>query len=140
MVLILFSVYLETKNHSFLFGINNVLIGSLLGILGLFLFMVSLFTDHVITYYNENLFLINPFSLLIPVLGIAYLLKKRWSLKWLGYVWYFHLLSAVILLILKLLPNFDQDISLALAFILPIHFTFAISLFYLNRIKFSKEN
>ena len=96
-----------------------------MGILGLFLTVVSMFTDHTIAYYNENLFLTNPVSAIIPLLAIFYLFRKSWAEIWLRRLWYFHLAMTGLLLILKLLPNFDQDNSLALATFIPLYLTFA---------------
>jgi lysylphosphatidylglycerol synthetase-like protein (DUF2156 family) len=118
-----------------LFGLFNILIGLFAGLFGLFLTLVSLFTDHTITYYNENLFLTNPITFLIPVIAIAYLLKKKWSEKWLRNIWYLQLTLGILLLILKLLPPFDQDNSLALATFVPIYLAFALSFFWIKKIR-----
>ena len=131
--LVLFSAKLDQKGKPFLFGLLNILIGLFAGLLGMFLTLVSLFTDHTITYYNENLFLTNPISLLIPILGIAYLLRKKWSEKWLRNIWYLQLVLGVLLLILKLLPPFDQDNSLALATFMPVYLAFALSFFRIKK-------
>ena len=106
-------------------GFLNFVIGGFMGILGLFLTIVSLFTDHTIAYYNENLFLTNPLSALIPLLAIFYLFKKSWAETWLRCLWFFHLALLVLLLFLKLLPNFDQDNSLALATFIPLYLVFS---------------
>jgi hypothetical protein len=133
--LVLFSAKLDQKGKPFLFGLFNILIGLFAGLFGLFLTLVSLFTDHTITYYNENLFLTNPITFLIPVIAIAYLLKKKWSEKWLRNIWYLQLTLGILLLILKLLPPFDQDNSLALATFVPIYLAFALSFFWIKKIR-----
>ena len=122
---VLLAAYLDMKGKPFLFGFLNFVIGGFMGILGLFLTIVSLFTDHTIAYYNENLFLTNPVSAIIPLLAIFYLFRKSWAEIWLRRLWYFHLAMTGLLLILKLLPNFDQDNSLALATFIPLYLTFA---------------
>ena len=131
--IIVLSAKLAQKGKQMVFGLLNVIIGLFAGLLGMFLTLVSLFTDHTIAYYNENLFLTNPVTLLIPVIGIAYLLRKKWSEKWLRNVWYLQLGLGVLLLILKLFPPFDQDNSLALATFMPIYLAFAMSFFRIRR-------
>jgi len=131
--IIVLSAKLAQKGKPMVFGLLNVIIGLFAGLLGMFLTLVSLFTDHTIAYYNENLFLTNPVTLLIPVIGIAYLLRKKWSEKWLRNVWYLQLGLGVLLLILKLFPPFDQDNSLALATFMPIYLAFALSFFRIKR-------
>jgi len=132
-VFIFLSARLAQKGKPIVFGLLNLVIGLFAGLLGMFLTLVSLFTDHTIAYYNENLFLTNPLTLLVPIIGIAYLLRKKWSQKWLRNIWYIQLGLGVLLLILKLFPPFDQDNSLALATFMPIYLAFAMSFFWIRR-------
>lgn len=132
-VMIILSAMLDQKGKSFLFALLNIIIGLFAGLLGLFLTLISSFTDHTITYYNENLFLTNPVSFLIPMIAFAYILKKPWSEKWLRNIWYLQLTLAVLLLILKLFPTFDQDNSLALATFIPLYLAFALSFFWIKK-------
>ena len=132
-LLVLASAYLDRKGKRLYFGLLNIFTGTFIGILGLFLTLVSLFTDHVIAYYNENLFLTNPVSAIIPFVAIAYLLKKKWSEKWLRNLWYLHLALGLLLLVLKIFPPFDQDNSLALVTFMPVYAAFAISFFWFKK-------
>ena len=132
-VLVLVSAYLNRKGKRLYFGLLNIFMGTFIGILGLFLTLVSLFTDHVIAYYNENLFLTNPISAIIPIVAIAYLLKKKWAERWLQNLWYLHLALGILLFVLKFFPPFDQDNSLAMVTFLPVYVAFAISFFWLNK-------
>jgi len=51
-----------SKQGRILFGLYNSLVGFLLGIPGLVLTFLMFFTDHRVTYYNENLLLANPLT------------------------------------------------------------------------------
>ncbi len=128
-VIILLTAWLADKGKRLPFGFLNLIVGLFIGFLGMFLTLVSLFTDHTIAYHNENLFLTNPVSAAIPVLAIAFMLRKKWSERWLGYLWYFHLGMTALLLILRIFPPFDQDNSLALATFIPIYLAFSYSFF-----------
>jgi hypothetical protein len=132
-LLILVSAYLDRKGKRLYFSLLNFFSGTFIGILGLFLTLVSLFTDHVIAYYNENLFLTNPLSAVIPVVAVAYIFRKKWAQRWLGNLWYIHLGMGVLLLILKIFPPFDQDNSLALVTFLPVYLAFAVSFYWLGK-------
>jgi hypothetical protein len=115
-----------------LFGIYNALFGLLLGIPGSILFFMSKFTDHWVTYNNENLFLANPLFLLAVPLGIALAADRRRSVRLLAMVWYFLATVAVVYLVLKALPVFRQDNWLAVATILPVLLGFSEGFFLLR--------
>ena len=91
-----------------------------MGIPGAVLFFMSRFTDHWVTYSNENLFLANPLALLLVPLGIALAAGGKRSRRWLPVVWYFLSTVAVVYLMLKALPVFRQANWPAVATILPI--------------------
>lgn len=134
-LLVLSAAYLTARGRYWLFALLNFIVGSFMGILGLFLTIVSLFTDHTIAYYNENLFLTNPVSAVIPLLAIFYLFRKKWAEIWLARLWYFHLVTLILLLVLKVLPNFDQDNSLALATFMPLYLVFSGAFFWMSKIR-----
>jgi hypothetical protein len=134
-LVILFGAYLAQQGKTWLFALLNFISGLFMGILGLFLTIVSLFTDHTIAYYNENLFLTNPVSAVIPLLAIFYLFRKKWAEMWLARLWYFHLATLIFLLVLKILPNFDQDNSLALATFMPLYLAFSGAFFWMGKIR-----
>jgi hypothetical protein len=110
-----------------LFGVFHLLIGIVYGIPGLALFFMSFFTDHVVTYHNENMLLANPFTLLLIPLGIGITLNKSFSLKWSPILWYFLCGLTIILLILKIFPVFDQQNWLSISMIMPLNLTMAFS-------------
>ncbi|RQW06790.1 MAG: DUF4105 domain-containing protein, partial [Calditrichaeota bacterium] len=52
--MVLMAGWLAGTGKRFLYGFVNLIIGLFIGFLGIFLTLLSLFTDHIITYYNEN--------------------------------------------------------------------------------------
>lgn len=120
------------KGARTIFGLYQGLIGLLFGIPGLVLFLMSMFTDHVVTYHNENLFLANPFTLLLIPLGIGFIKKGRLSQKGLPFLNYILAGLGLLLPLLKILPAFDQDNWLVIALILPILLSCALSWYFIK--------
>ncbi|WP_456405457.1 Lnb N-terminal periplasmic domain-containing protein [Caldithrix abyssi] len=111
-----------------IFSLYNFLLGLVLGIPGLVLFFVMFFTEHDVTYGNENILLANPLTLLIAVFAIFLAREKAWAYKSLKFLWILQLAGAGLLILLKLiLPSFDQDNVLAFCFIMPITIGMTIS-------------
>jgi hypothetical protein len=79
------------------------------------------FTDHVVSYANENLLQTNPLLLAMPVFVVAAMLKRRWGGK--GAV----RLATVVLgfsavgLVMKALPMFRQVNWEIIALCVPVH-------------------
>ena len=103
-----------------LYGVYLFLLGIWFGIPGTVLFLMSLFTNHVVTWHNENLFLANPVTLLLIPAGIGFLLSRSWAFRYTLRLIYVLTALALILLPLKLLPAFDQDNLLSIVLILPV--------------------
>ncbi|MET0405705.1 MAG: DUF4105 domain-containing protein [Cystobacter sp.] len=101
-----------------LLGLNNVLVGLVLGIPGLALFIMWLGTDHTVTYRNENLFLANPLTVLALPLGFQ--LMRGPPRRWMVRLWAVLAALGVLGLVLKLLPMFDQDNWRLIALLLPL--------------------
>jgi hypothetical protein len=103
-------------------GIYSLLVGLLLGLPGTSLFIMATMTNHDLTYWNENLFLASPLSLLACYAGALALKNgvsnstKRLDRR----VWALLLGLAVAYLPLKLLPWLYQDNLEPMAFIYPI--------------------
>ena len=89
-------------------GTHSALIGLVVGGPGLFLFIVAIFTDHTVTYWNENLFLANPLTFAALPLGILTALGKGRSKNILKWVWRAQLVLVLLMLLLKIFPVFDQ--------------------------------
>jgi len=118
---------LVRKNRSWrLFGIYSSVIGLILGLPGGALFFMSTFTDHTVTYANENLFLANPLALAAVPLGLATAFGRgKRSRRLLQLFWFVLAALACVYLLLKLFAFFDQRNSGVLATILPLLFGFA---------------
>jgi hypothetical protein len=105
-----------------LFGAEHALLGLTLGVLGTVGFLMWTLTEHSVTYGNENQWLANPLTLLLWPLGVAIAAGRGPALRKAGQVFYALGALALLLCCGKLLPGFDQDTSLPMAFILPITF------------------
>jgi hypothetical protein len=109
-----------------LFGIYSSLVGLILGLPGAALFFMSTFTDHTVTYANENLFLANPLALAVIPLGLmaAFAAGKR-SRRLLQLFWLALAGLACGYMLLKMFTLFDQKNQAAAATILPVLLGFA---------------
>lgn len=131
--LIVISAICWKKNYRFAnkaFAGLNLVEGIVFGIPGFILFFLSYFTNHTVTYGNENLLLANPLTLLFIPLAVGILLEKRGFYKWAKINSYALALSGIILLPAKLLPAFDQQNTLSICLILPVSLATAFSWYY----------
>lgn len=104
-----------------LLGAYNAFIGLLFGLPGLVLFLMWVATEHTVTWRNENLLLANPLTFALLPLGLGLLFGAKWAagaMEKLSAV-----LSAMALLglLLKVLPAFDQDNWRLIALLLPLN-------------------
>jgi len=113
------------------FGLYNTMVGSLVGIPGLLLFVMSLITNHRVTYWNENLFFANPLTFAILPLGIALAWGKSRAVEWMKWIWTALVATGLLGLALKVLPAFDQQNRLPVALIYPISVGFAAAYWWL---------
>jgi hypothetical protein len=109
-----------------LLGVHHMLIGLVVGVPGLVLFLF-LFTKWDVTHYNENLFLANPITFLAFPLGFWTAVGSQKAQRLLGTVWLVLGTSTVLLLVLKLLPSFDQDTHLPMALLVPLNLGCALA-------------
>ncbi len=116
----------RTRGRRILFGLYNALVGLVVGLPGLALAIMWAITDHTVTYHNENLFLGNPFTFIVAPLGIALAFGSTRAEGWLRYLWMGLSALALLLLPLKLLPWFDQNIWLPAALLYPIILGFGL--------------
>ncbi|WNG25759.1 DUF4105 domain-containing protein [Cystobacter fuscus] len=103
-----------------LLGLQNVLVGLVVGIPGLALFIMWLGTDHTVTYRNENLFLANPLTVLALPLGFVLMRGSPRGREWMWRLWVVLAALGVLGLVLKALPLFDQDNWRLIALLLPM--------------------
>ena len=90
------------------FGSLIAVTGFISGLLGTLLFYMGFFTDHVVTYGNENLFYTNPLALALIPLGI--LLARGRAVKANVGALAFFVLTVVVLCFLKLVvPGLEQQ-------------------------------
>ncbi len=115
------------------YGGYQALLGLVFGIAGLILFLMSSFTDHTVTYFNENLFFAHPLYLIIVYFGTSFASGNVKAAKWMEHFWTGQMLITVIVLALKFLPGFDQNNEIVLAFLFPIIFGSFISAFLLKK-------
>jgi hypothetical protein len=110
-----------SKRSWTLYGIYSAIVGLILGVPGGALLFMSTFTDHTVTYANENLFLANPLALAAVPLGLmAAFGRRRTNRRLLQLFWFLLAGIAVVYLLLKIFPFFDQSNGAALAAILPV--------------------
>ncbi len=89
------------------------------GIPGAALFVMWSFTDHVVTYGNENILLANPLTWLAGAFGVAALLGSKRALRILPSLWMVLAVGALAGLCIKVLPWFDQANAPHLALFVP---------------------
>ncbi len=103
-----------------LLGIENALLGLVLGLPGTALLLMGLVTNHTVTFRNENLLLANPVTLVALPMGIALIWGSPRAARWLRMAWTFLSATGAVALLLKAVPLFDQDNWRIIAFVLPI--------------------
>jgi hypothetical protein len=101
-------------------GVQQALLGFVLGLPGLLLMLMWLFTEHTVTHRNENILLANPLSLLVLPLGISLARGNPRAWGRLRAVWIALAVTGLLAVVLKVLPAFDQDNGRLIALLLPI--------------------
>ncbi len=106
-----------------------------MGLIGTILFFMAFFTDHTVTWHNENLMLLHPLMLLTSFWALGCFLKKRPAPCWprLEMLWLVQSVLGVLLLVAKVFPMFDQQNYMALAFCLPFIWGNFMALKLINR-------
>jgi hypothetical protein len=131
---------LSARRRQQLWGGLNVGVGLLAGVPGTVLFLMAVATNHSVTFWNENLFLANPLTLLALPLGWKMMRGSSSAPGRLRWVWY--ALSGLSLLgaALKAHPLFNQDNVRLMALLLPINLGMAGAFFLGARTKKAVEN
>ncbi len=107
------------------FGLWNALLGLVFGLPGLVLFLMWTFTDHTVTWRNENLLLASPVTFFALPFGLAVAFGRRWAGHALRSTWLLLAGTSVLGVLLKLLPMFDQDNWRLIALLLPVNLAMA---------------
>ena len=108
------------KGRRIFFGITSAVTGLLLGLPGTALALILLFTDHTVTYANENLALANPLTFLALPLGILTAIGIRRNDRVTAWLWFVLTGIGVLYIILKPFPFLIQENWQIVALILPI--------------------
>ncbi len=116
-----------------LWGGFNALIGLVWGSLGLFLFIVGLFTNHTVAHRNENLFLINPVTFALLPLGVMRIFGSARAVAGLRVTWGLLGAIAVLGVLAKVLPTFDQANWNLIAMAAPVSWVIAAALWIQHR-------
>jgi hypothetical protein len=115
-----------------LFGLHHFVLGIAVGVPGL-VAGLFLFTQWEVTHYNENLLLANPLSFLLFPLGFWTAIGSQKALRSAGTIWLTLGATTLLLIVLKALPAFDQDIHLPLALLGPLNIGCALAHLGLRR-------
>jgi hypothetical protein len=135
-LLLLTAVWWKRTGHLLarvLFGLQHIVWGLLFGVIGAAGFLMWTFTEHLVTYRNENQWLANPLTLLWFPLGIAIIFGSKRGLRLARFTFYALAAMSLALCVLKILPNFDQDTLLTMTLLLPLNLGGAIAHYALVR-------
>ncbi|MFN0061346.1 MAG: DUF4105 domain-containing protein [Myxococcaceae bacterium] len=101
-------------------GAYQMLLGVCMGIAGVVLMAFWLFTEHTITWRNENLFLVNPIYLALIPLGFRFAKRDDRRRQQPARLWLLLAGVGVLGIALKVLPQFDQRNAELVALLLPV--------------------
>ncbi len=110
-----------------LLGGHHFLVGLLFGLPGLVSVLFH-FSDHTITYWNENMLLWSPLTFLALPLSFPIMRARPWALRVMRTVWYVMALTSLLAVALKVLPMFDQANGFALAMLVPFNVLMAAAM------------
>lgn len=108
-----------------LLGLLTALWGLVPGVLGAALFIMANFTDHTVTYHDENLLFVNPATLAALPLGVALMFGSTSAPGRLRWLWTALTVGGLLDLVLKVLPAFHQNNWNILALALPVNLSMA---------------
>ncbi len=125
-----------TRLPRVLLGVLEVILGLGWGALGVFLFVVGLWTNHSVAHHNENLFLVNPITFAMLPLGLMLIFGSKRARG--GLFWCWAALAAISLagLAAKVLPMLDQNNWNLICLVLPVNLLHAAA-FWLARTRWA---
>lgn len=103
-----------------LYGVLNIALALLIGLIGSVLLFLAGFTDHSYSYDNLNLFMINPVALFAIPAAILYIQKGEPWRKRLDMLWLIQSVSAMIMIAIKILTPVRQDNLIEILVFLPV--------------------
>ena len=106
----------------------------LIGVGGLVLASLWLFTDHDTSYRNENLFFFDPIAIFLVVLGPLLIYRIRWAVRPGRLVAAFVAGFSLLGLILQVVPGIDQINGQVIAFTLPPNLALSTGLLWFSSI------
>jgi hypothetical protein len=106
-------------------GSYHVVVALLFGLPGLLLALMAVFTEHSVTFYNENLWLANPLTFLLLPLGVILMFNSQWAPRALAWTWIVLATMTLIELGFKCLPAFNQSNETILTLIAPVNLALA---------------
>ncbi|MEP6507269.1 MAG: DUF4105 domain-containing protein [Gemmatimonadales bacterium] len=122
------------------FALSLIAVWSLIaGLSGILLTGLWAFTDHVYSYRNENLFQLNPLSLVVLVLVVRLIASRPVDASWVSTVTSARRWSSIVAalsvagFLLQILPMFRQVNGDIIALVMPIHVGVAAVLVTLSR-------
>ena len=110
-------VYMDNEK---LFYIFSLVMSLIIGFIGTLLFLIASFTDHTVTYFNENLFFANPITFFVFIFSILVLKNKHKYFKAFYFNWLVVLIISLLGILAKIFPAFDQNNLQAMTLIIPI--------------------
>lgn len=113
------------------FGLLHMVLGLGWGSLGLFLFLMGLFTNHTVTHRNENLFFISPVTFAALPFGVMLAWGAKRAKPMLKWTWTILVATSVLGVLVKVLPPFNQDNWNIIALAMPVNVAFA-AVFWLD--------
>lgn len=113
------------KGPRVLLGLSTAIIGLVLGVLGSALGFLMSFTDHDVTFGNENIFQANPVSLALLPLGVMLMWGAKRAPKWNRAVWSVLAAGSLLGVLIKVLPSADQANGNILSILVPLNVGFA---------------
>lgn len=108
-----------------LLGLYTMLLGLLFGVLGSALAFLMSFTDHDVTFGNENVFQANPLTLSLLVAGFLLARGSPRALRFNQRAWFVLAVVSLLGVVIKVLPAADQANGNILAVMVPLHLGFA---------------
>lgn len=115
-----------------LLGGHHFVVGLLFGLPGLVAYLFH-FTEHTITWWNENMLLWSPLTCAALPLSLAIMHAKPWALRWMRNCWYVMAATSLLAVVLKVLPMFDQSNGFALAMMVPFNVLMAVAMHRFGR-------